>query len=178
MGFANSLLRTVCRFFRRTQRMFAAQWVPRSSAFLISSLFTRRFSYLANSFHITVSAVGSSFSPGSPEVRGKIYIPNMFASMYVALHTFIDKSKMNHIWVADCVTDVTDGSYMSHMWVNIVTYGSPMNHSMSYGWIIYGSQMSHKCVTHWLHFWIQHFSSSFPNLSIFDSITTLPHLGY
>ncbi len=33
----------------------------------------------------TIFTVGSSFSTGSPEVRGKINFPNMFASVYAAL---------------------------------------------------------------------------------------------
>ncbi len=54
-------------------------------------MFVGRFSYLANNFHVAARAVGSSFSPGSPEVRGKINFPNMFAntvftSVYAALH--------------------------------------------------------------------------------------------
>ncbi len=44
-----------------------------------------KISYLAVNFHITTGAVGSSFSPGSPEVHGKINFPNMFASAYAAL---------------------------------------------------------------------------------------------
>ncbi len=53
-------------------------------------MYAGRFSYLANNFHVTASAVGSSFSPGSPEVRGKINFPNtfaniMFANVYTAL---------------------------------------------------------------------------------------------
>ncbi len=80
--FANSSLRTISSwFFWRTQSMFAAYWVLCSSEFLFSSMFVGRFSYLANNFHITVSAVGSSFSPGSPEVRGKINFSNMFVNM-------------------------------------------------------------------------------------------------
>ncbi len=65
--------------------MFAAQWVPRSSEFLFSSMFAGRFSYLANNFHVTAGAVGSSFSTGLLEVCGKIHFPNMFASVYAAL---------------------------------------------------------------------------------------------
>ncbi len=57
--------------------MFAAQRVPCSPEFLFSSVLVGRFSYLANNFHVTAGAVGSSFSPGSPEVRGKINFPNM-----------------------------------------------------------------------------------------------------
>ncbi len=48
-----------------------AQWVPSLSEFLFSSIFAGRFSYLDNSFHVTAGAIGSSFSPGSPEVCGK-----------------------------------------------------------------------------------------------------------
>ncbi len=79
--FVNSSLRTIsCRFFRQTQRMFAAQWVPWSSKFVFSSMFAGRFSYLASNFHITAGAVGSSFFPSSPEICEKINFPNMFAS--------------------------------------------------------------------------------------------------
>ncbi len=71
--------------------MFAVQWVPCSSECLLSSMFTGRISHLANNFHVTAGAVGSSFSPGSLEVRGKINFPNMFAntmfaSVYAALN--------------------------------------------------------------------------------------------
>ncbi len=77
--FANSSLRTIsCRFFRQMQRMLAAQWVPCSSEFLFSSMFVGRFSYRTNNFHVTAGAVGSSFSPGSQEVRRKINFPNVF----------------------------------------------------------------------------------------------------
>ncbi len=87
-------LRTVCscctglrtissRFFRRTQRMFMAQWVRCSSEFLFSSVFVGRFSYLTNNFHTTAGSC-PSFSPGSQEIRGKINFPNMFASVYSA----------------------------------------------------------------------------------------------
>ncbi len=65
--------------------MFTAQWVARSSEFLFSSMFAGRFSYLTNNFHITATAVGSSFSPDLPEVRGKINFPNMFVRVYAAL---------------------------------------------------------------------------------------------
>ncbi len=84
-GFANSSSQTIsCQFFRWTQRMFAAQWVPCLSEFLFSSVFAGRFSYLANNFHITVGTVGPSFSPGLPEVRGKINFPNLFANIIFA----------------------------------------------------------------------------------------------
>ncbi len=66
--------------------MFAAQWVLRSSEFLFSSMFMGRFSYPANNFQATAGGVGSLFSPGLPEVRGKINLSNMFASVYAALH--------------------------------------------------------------------------------------------
>ncbi len=81
--FANSSLQTIfIWFFRRTQRMFAAQWVPCSSKFLFSSMFVGSFSYFTNSFHISAGAVGSLFSPGLSKVRGKINFPNMFANMH------------------------------------------------------------------------------------------------
>ncbi len=67
-----------------------AQWVPCSSEFLFSSMFAGRFSYLANNFHITVGTVGSSFSPGLQEVRGKINFPKMSASgVYECIRSFI-----------------------------------------------------------------------------------------
>ncbi len=56
------------------------QWVPCLSKFLFFSMFAGRFSYLANNFHLITGTVGSSFSPGSPEVGG-------FASVYAALHS-------------------------------------------------------------------------------------------
>ncbi len=56
-----------------------AQWVPCLSEFLFFSIFVRRFFYLANNFHITAGAVGSSFS-GLPEICGKINFPNMLAN--------------------------------------------------------------------------------------------------
>ncbi len=60
------------------------------SKFLFSSMFAERFSYLANNFHIIAGAVGSSFTPGSLEVGGKINFSNtvantMFANVYAAL---------------------------------------------------------------------------------------------
>ncbi len=64
--------------------MFAAQWVPRSSEFLFSSMFVETFSYLTNNFHVTAGAVGSSFSPGSSEFREKINFSNMFANTMFA----------------------------------------------------------------------------------------------
>ncbi len=68
--------------------MFAAQWVPYSSEFLFSSMFVRRFSCLANNFHVTASAVGLLFSPGSLEVGGKINFPNMLANtMFANIYT-------------------------------------------------------------------------------------------
>ncbi len=83
--FANSSLRTIsCQFFQQTQKMFAAQWVPCSSEFLFSSIFVGRSSYLTNNFHVTAGAVGSSFTTGSREVRGKINFPNMFANTMFA----------------------------------------------------------------------------------------------
>ncbi len=56
------------------------QSISCSSEFWFSSMLAGRFSYLANNFHVTAGAVGSSFSPGSPDVRGKINFPNMFAN--------------------------------------------------------------------------------------------------
>ncbi len=48
-------------------------------------MFAGRFSYLVNNFYITVGAVGSSFSPSLPEVRGKINFLNMLANtMFVS----------------------------------------------------------------------------------------------
>ncbi len=73
MEFAISSLRTIDSwFFQRTQTIFTAQWVRCSSKFLFPSMFAGRFSYLLNNFHITASAFGLSFFPGSQEVRGKI----------------------------------------------------------------------------------------------------------
>ncbi len=69
--------------------MFAVQWVPYLSEFLLSSMFAGRFSYLANNFHVTVDTIGSSFSPGFPEVCGKINFLNMFASgVHECIHGF------------------------------------------------------------------------------------------
>ncbi len=45
-------------------------------------------------------------------------------------------------------------------------------------WVSDELQMGHRGVTHYLHIRIQHFSFSSPNLSIFDPVTILPHLGY
>ncbi len=61
-----------------------AQWVPCSSKFLFSSMFARRFFYLTNNFHVAAGTNGSSFSPGLPEVCGKINFPNMLANVYAA----------------------------------------------------------------------------------------------
>ncbi len=111
--FANSLLRTnSSRFFRRTQRMFAALWVPCLSEFLISSMFARRFSYLANNFHVTANAVGSSFSHSQPEVCGKIIFPNMFASVYAALHAQI----YTNFYIIFNVSQVQTLSYRAVLW--------------------------------------------------------------
>ncbi len=66
------------------------QWVPCLSEFLLSSMLAGRFSYLANNFHVTAGAVGSSFSPSSSEVRGKINFTNMFAnSVCECIRSFI-----------------------------------------------------------------------------------------
>ncbi len=64
--------------------MCTVQWVQCLSEFLFSSMLVGRFSYLANNFHIAAGAVGSLFSPGSPEVSGKINFLNIFASVYAA----------------------------------------------------------------------------------------------
>ncbi len=48
--------------------------------FLFSSMFVGRFSCLANNFQVNAGAVGSSLSPSSAEVRGKINFPNMFGN--------------------------------------------------------------------------------------------------
>ncbi len=47
-------------------------------------MFVERFSCLTNNFQVTAGAVGSSFSPSSPEVRGKINLPNMSANTIFA----------------------------------------------------------------------------------------------
>ncbi len=64
-----------------------AQWVLCSSESLFFSMFAERFSYRVNNFYITASAVSSSFSPGSPEVREKINFLNMFVNtMFVSVY--------------------------------------------------------------------------------------------
>ncbi len=73
--------------------MFAALWVPCSSEFSFSSVFVGRFSYLANNFHVTAGAVGSSFFPGSQEIRGKLNFPNMFRKFICSLMRTITRTQ-------------------------------------------------------------------------------------
>ncbi len=88
-----SCLRTVCCepslsvFSTNTKYVRGSVDITCSSEFLFSSMFTGRFSYLTNNFHVTASIISSPFSSGSPEVSGKINFPNMFvvfASVYTA----------------------------------------------------------------------------------------------
>ncbi len=56
--FANCSLQTISRrFFRQTQRMFAAQWVRGSFDFLFSSIFAGGFFYVTNNFHTIASSL-------------------------------------------------------------------------------------------------------------------------
>ncbi len=92
--------------------MFAAQWVPYSSEFLFSSMFVERFSYLANNFYVTVSAIGSSFSPGLREVHGEINFSNTFANtmftsgVHKCIHSFRQPFKS--------VLMIKNGPYWKH----------------------------------------------------------------
>ncbi len=101
-------------FFRRTRRMFAVQWVGLqvrcSSAVLFSSRSHRKYFY----FHVTQKrvtptsfdyfwprlpacrnfAVGSSLSPGSEEVRGKINFTNCSRTrLFVGVHATLNANR-------------------------------------------------------------------------------------
>ncbi len=86
-GFTNCLRKVCCElspvgFLTKTKDVCGS--VSTMFIFLFSSMFVGRFSYLANNFHVTASAVGLSFFPRSPEVHGKIFFPNMFANTMFA----------------------------------------------------------------------------------------------